>query len=94
MINIKFDNISAINPNQFDSYDHSTIHYYVIYSVMSVNMLILMIAIVVICIKQIYFVNNNVDLRNQTQIQDIQNVTEQNVVEDIQMSIYNETNEY
>ena len=36
---------------------------------MSVNMLILMIAIVVVCIKQIYFVNNRVDLNTHTQVQ-------------------------
>ena len=56
ILDIKLENKTAINPNEFNSYDHSTIHYYVIYSVMGINMIILMVAIVVVCIKQIYFV--------------------------------------
>ena len=59
-MDINLFNKSVTNLNQFSSYNHSAIHCYVIYSVMAINMIILVIAIVVVCIKQIYFVEKNV----------------------------------
>ena len=66
IIDVNLTNRLVTNLDQFSSYNHSAIHYYVINSVMAINMIILVIAIVVVCLKQIYFVERNVgSLMNQ-----------------------------
>ena len=72
MIDIKPENFSLTNHLRFNAYDDTNIHYYIIYTVMSINVLVLVIAIVVICIKQIYFVNHKVEANSNNQTKNIE----------------------
>ena len=72
IIDIKPENFSLTNHFKFDTYDNTNIHYYIIYTVMSINILVLVTAIVVICIKQIYFVNHKVDPNTNNQTNNIE----------------------
>ena len=110
IIDIKANNFSVSNHLKFDTYDHNNMHYYVIYTVMSINMLILVTAIVVICIKQIYFVSHKVDLNTNNQMQNIElkthgkDLNDQSITQNKDISgqnklnnsdpIYNETDVY
>ena len=72
MIDIKANNFSVSNQLKFDTYDNNNMHYYVIYTVMTINMLILVTVVVVICIKQVYVVSHKVDLNSKNQMQNIE----------------------
>ena len=54
---------------KFDTYEDKNFHYYIIYSIVSINILVLVIAIVVICIKQVYFVNHKVEANLKNEIE-------------------------
>ena len=83
IIDIKPVNISKTNHMKFDTYDDKNFHYYIIYSIVSINILVLVIAIGVICIKQVYFVNHKVEANLKKEIENI-NLKHMNVDKNIQ----------
>ena len=56
--NINLDNLNITsqdtNPRLFHTDVHNVKHYYIIYTIMAVNMIVLMVGIAVFCVKQAY----------------------------------------
>ena len=72
MLDLKLDNLTKTNQFMFNAHEDTTFHYYLIYTVLSINILVLVIVVVTICVKRTYFVNHKIVTNPEKQSNDIE----------------------